>query len=134
MSFIPTSQINDAQTFYITPSISEAGKSDLISMGKSLLFSFFLLMHSCALAQSEPDSVTHSLYFVGDAGEPYIVDSSLGEVLRSTIDASPAKATVLFLGDNVYPRGMPGSTDKRRALSEKTLQTQVDWIRGLTDV
>ncbi len=91
-------------------------------------------MHCCVLGQREPDPLTHSIYFVGDAGEPYITQSTLGRVLRSTLDASDTKSTVLFLGDNIYPRGMPGPTDKDRAMAEKILQIQVDWIRGLDDV
>lgn len=103
-------------------------------MGKSLLFSFFLLLPFGALSQARQDPLSHSLYFIGDAGEPFITGSTLGRVLRSVIETSQTKSTVLFLGDNIYPKGMPAYGGKNRASSEKTLQTQVDWVRGLEGV
>ena len=103
-------------------------------MGKSFLFWLIVFLSHGAFSQAPLDSVTHSLYLIGDAGEPFITGSTLGNVLRKSIESSDNKATVLFLGDNIYPKGMPGYDDKNRAITEKTLQTQVDWVRGLKNV
>ena len=100
-------------------------------MGKFLLSWLFLSLSFCALSQARQDSITHSLYLIGDAGEPYVTSSILGKVVRASIESSANQATVLFLGDNVYPRGMPAEGEKNRATSEEILQTQVDWVRGL---
>ncbi len=103
-------------------------------MGKLSLSWLFFCLSFCAFSQARQDSITHSLYLIGDAGEPYVTESSLGNVLQATVRASGNNATVLFLGDNIYPKGMPGFGDKNRAISEKILQTQVDWVRGLDSV
>src|SRR5688572_9604905 len=95
-----------------------------------LCFLCFLLAVTTALGQLATDSVTHSLYFIGDAGEPFIVNSSIGDVIRHDISKSDVPSTVLYLGDNVYPQGMPDPDDKKRDMAEKTLETQVNWIRG----
>ena len=100
-------------------------------MAKSLFFYLLFLLSYIANAQSGNDSVTHSLYFIGDAGEPFIVESTLGNVLRENIRTSGADATVLFLGDNIYPKGMPDPQDPYRIEAEEILKTQADWIRDL---
>jgi len=99
-------------------------------MTRSVLFLLCSILPVVVNAQSINDNIVHSLYFIGDAGEPFIVDSSIGEVLRDDIKNSGSASTVLFLGDNVYPKGMPDPDHKKRAISEKILGTQVNWIRG----
>ena len=103
-------------------------------MGKISLSWLFLSFSICVFSQAQQDSVIHSVYLIGDAGEPYVTESTLGNVLRSTINFSTNSASVLFLGDNIYPRGMPEHGDKNRAISEEILRTQVDWVRGLENV
>ncbi|HZB11689.1 MAG TPA: hypothetical protein VE467_01610, partial [Chryseolinea sp.] len=88
-----------------------------------LCFLCFLLAVTTASGQSATDSVTHSLYFIGDAGEPFIVNSSIGDVIRYDISKSDVPSTVLYLGDNVYPQGMPDPDNKKRDMAEKTLET-----------
>ena len=97
---------------------------------------FLLVIVTCFLfypvfAQPENDSITYSLFLVGDAGEPYVVDSPLGKVLREHLKKSGRNTTVLFLGDNIYPKGMPGPYEKGRVAGEKIIQAQVDWIKDL---
>lgn len=100
-------------------------------MPKLLLVCFFTLLAFWGNAQPMQDSITHSLYFIGDAGEPFIKNSTLGKVLRAELQNSSTKATVLFLGDNIYPKGMPGAGDAYRSTAEKIMQTQVDWLKDL---
>jgi hypothetical protein len=100
-------------------------------MPKSLLTYTLLLLALCSNAQPAKDSIAHTLYFIGDAGEPFVTSSGLGKVLRSNIQNSPVKSTVLFLGDNIYPKGMPDRDDDYRSTAERILQTQVDWLKDL---
>ena len=103
-------------------------------MSRLYLTWLFLFISHFAYSQPRQDSIMHSLYLIGDAGEPFVTKSTLGKVLKATIESSGNPATVLFLGDNIYPKGMPGSGDKNRAISERILQTQVDWVRGMENV
>lgn len=91
-----------------------------------------LLLLSVSLAHSQPAgrTPTHTLFLVGDAGEPYVKESPLGTVLRQKI-ARAGNATVLFLGDNVYPRGLPEEGSPNYPLAESALRTQVEFVRGL---
>lgn len=100
-------------------------------MIKTLLFCLSSFLIYSVEAQPVKDSITYSLYFIGDAGEPFLSESSLGQVLRENIKTSGSMTTVLFLGDNIYPKGMPELNNSYRTSAERILQTQVDWIRDL---
>lgn len=95
-------------------------------------FTAFCLSLSLSLAYSQSDDsrAVQTLFLVGDAGEPYLKDTPLGSVLREKI-AAAGKSSVLFLGDNVYPRGLPEKNSQEYALAEAALRTQVEFVRGL---
>jgi hypothetical protein len=82
-------------------------------------------------AQQPDTSVAHTLFLIGDAGEPYVKDGPLGEVLRREIATAGKNSTVLFLGDNVYPTGLPEKDSKKYPLAELSLRTQVGFVEGL---
>lgn len=108
----------------------QSGLSKL--MAKFLRLFTLLLFPAFVWGQGpKNDSVIYTLYLVGDSGEPIIVDQPLGGVLRQQVKQSAGKATVLFLGDNIYPKGMPDRTSENRALAETILNSQVQWVRGL---
>lgn len=71
----------------------------------------------------------HTLYVVGDAGEP-LPDNPVGPFLNQAVNKSPNPATVLFLGDNIYPAGMPPLDSKDRFEAESILRMQAGWIQG----
>jgi hypothetical protein len=53
------------------------------------------------------DEIDHRLLLVGDAGEPAFTGEPTLQLLRSRVILSPERTTVVFLGDNIYERGMP---------------------------
>jgi hypothetical protein len=75
--------------------------------------------------------VSHSIFLLGDCGEYYVNRDPIGPVLRKNIAGTTSDATVLFLGDNVYPKGLAFEGERLREQGESVLQYQVDWIRGL---
>ena len=74
-------------------------------------------------------SVDATLYLVGDAGGA-LPDDQVLAALRAELLANPAAPTVIFLGDNVYPKGIPPEGDPGRAEAERRLLAQVDAVRG----
>ena len=73
-------------------------------------------------------AVETSLFLIGDAGAP----APLGEpVLHALVDAlgnAAGDRVVVFLGDNVYPRGLPDSAAPDRAEMERRLNAQMDAV------
>jgi hypothetical protein len=65
--------------------------------------------------QTEP---THVIYLIGDAG-----NSSEGEVapalnlLRTKLESAPAESSVIYLGDNIYPHGLPPNRSSGKSTS-----------------
>jgi hypothetical protein len=100
------------------------------------LFCAALLLAACSgahlngvdqpLAPSASEPVT-ILYLIGDAGGPNLAGEpvllALEDDLRSQVDE--VDRLVVFLGDNIYPDGMPAAGSPARVLAEQRLLPQV---------
>jgi hypothetical protein len=73
------------------------------------------------------EDVEVALYLIGDAGAPEPDDQVLA-ALEADIGRHPERSTVVFLGDNIYPKGLPDSAAPNRAESERRLQEQIDAV------
>lgn len=71
-----------------------------------------------------------SVFLIGDAGAPYPDDPVLVELTQQAA-ASPEGSVIAYLGDNLYPRGLPDSTDMvLRKEMERRLDGQVAVARN----
>jgi hypothetical protein len=86
---------------------------------------------SDAFSQDEGKAVVHTLFLLGDAGEPFLKETTMGKVVSEKIRDAGAASTVLFLGDNIYDSGLPPEKSPVFAAAEDALKTQVGFIRGL---
>ena len=67
-------------------------------------------------SQSE---VAHTFYLIGDAGlSPLGGMNPVLERFRDRLSAADTNSTAIFLGDNIYPAGLPDATDSTRAFIE----------------
>ena len=79
-------------------------------------------------------AVEVSLFLIGDAGQPAPAGEPNLAALRTAVSAAPGQRVVVFLGDNVYPRGIPDSASADRAQAEWRLLTQVGAVQDLARV
>lgn len=79
-----------------------------------------------ALAASE---IAWTVILIGDGGESKPGEPVLGTLTREA-GRTPTRTTVVFLGDNVYPVGMPDSSSPGRAEMELRLTRQLDALRA----
>lgn len=101
-------------------------------MIKPSLVAVFSLLVSFGFSQSADSAVSHTVFLVGDGGEPYVKDNPIAKVLTERISGAPGKSTVLFLGDNVYPAGLPthdAKISRKHELALLSLRTQVGFIQ-----
>ncbi len=126
-----------------------------------------LLFQSCAthspqfgkninntVVQNENNSskIAHSFYLIGDAGNSNEKEAleTLG-LLEEQLKKSEQNATLLFLGDNIYPKGLPDTNNPNdRIIAESKLVNQLrlsknfkgqtifipgnhDWYSGIKD-
>lgn len=66
-----------------------------------------------------------TLLLVGDAGNP-AADEPLLKALAAEAATDPERTLVVFLGDNLYPSGLPAEGDPWRKEGERRLAAQAD--------
>lgn len=66
-----------------------------------------------------------TVLLVGDAGVPDATFEPVLAALTRDASAQPARTVVAFLGDNIYPRGMPAPDDPERPEAERRLNAQL---------
>jgi hypothetical protein len=79
----------------------------------------------------EADAIAETLFLIGDAGEPAEAGEPVLVALRRQLERAGGRATVVFLGDNVYPDGLPGPGHPERAEMERRLDDQVDAVKDV---
>jgi len=79
------------------------------------------------IAAIENEEVEYSVYLVGDAGNSPMGGTAAGLMaLEKHLKTAPKNSKVIFLGDNIYPKGLPSKRQDTRALAEHRLQAQLD--------
>jgi hypothetical protein len=72
------------------------------------------------------DSIDLALFLIGDAGsKAYDGEPVLRQLSRQADSLKAVRRFVVFLGDNVYPRGIPSLGDPARADAERRLAAEV---------
>lgn len=103
----------------------------------------FLLLQSCAthhtqfgkniqnpVSSNPADSseITHTFFLVGDAGnaDQEKAKQTL-QLLNNKLEKADKNTTLLFLGDNIYPKGLPNMDHpKERTIAETKLTNQLE--------
>ncbi|WP_299442032.1 metallophosphoesterase [uncultured Aquimarina sp.] len=105
----------------------------------SFLVIAILLLNSCAtytpqyldenFSQKLPDKeIEKSFYLIGDAGNANINESTPGlDALKQVLKKEKtADDYLIYLGDNIYQKGMPDKDSPERALSEHRIDAQIN--------
>ncbi|WCO01246.1 metallophosphoesterase [Psychroserpens ponticola] len=105
------------------------------------LFSLTLLLNACATLKPQyqnnyvesvfPDKeIEHSFYLIGDAGNYELgASSEVLKAFKTELKKATKNSTAIFLGDNVYPIGIPGKNHKYREVAEKRIEAQTDLVK-----
>jgi len=116
------------------------GRVPLIGAGRPLSLAFrgvlmVTAMAACASTTPQPvpraevaRGIVSSIYLIGDAGAP---DPAGEPVLRALVEdvfAEESLATVVFLGDNIYPGGMPSRDEPGRMEAERRIGAQINAV------
>lgn len=94
-------------------------------MKKFFLLYIFAVLASTLTAQQNPRKFR--IYLIGDAGEVEHGNHPVVEDVRKRLAEEPhSDSHIIFLGDNIYPLGMPDDEDEERKKAEAILKTQLD--------
>lgn len=116
-------------------------------LSKAALLSLIFFVASCAdyklhiapeakdWKKETPDTempVTHTMYLVGDAGNAPLGGTKPAlTLLKSFLDTANLNSSVIFLGDNIYPVGMPPrSVESYREIAEHRLNAQIETVKN----
>jgi hypothetical protein len=77
-----------------------------------------------------PVAAADHLFLIGDAGNPDPAGEPVLAALRSALEADAPHSLVVFLGDNIYPHGLPAEGGPERAEAERRIRGQIDAVRG----
>ncbi len=91
-----------------------------------LLMSFF---HGISL-RAQSDRVVQRLFLVGDAGELKDGRHPVCDWLKSHVDWNDTSNVLVYLGDNIYPLGMPPEGSQHVDSARKILDYQVSVVAG----
>lgn len=114
-----------------------------VKIGLLLIFSLLYVLaiancsHTKPYYRSEADvsakisvdenAVKQRILLIGDAGAAENREPSL-LLLRKWAEKIPSKTVVLFLGDNIYPDGLPPEEDPWREEAERRLNVQIEAV------
>jgi len=91
------------------------------------IFLLFLSLPTWGQPTFSADPI-YRLYVIGDAGEPG--PNPTLDLLKKMLDEESITAGVIFLGDNIYSRGMPAQGDKSRAEAEEAINGQINAVKN----
>jgi Calcineurin-like phosphoesterase len=76
--------------------------------------------------------LAYRLFLIGDGGKPRKGGDPVLAALTVDLDSNSAAATVVFLGDNVYSRGVPPAGSSDRSEMERRLVDQMNAVLRTT--
>lgn len=100
-------------------------------MKNALILGLILLASQSAYSQVNStdtltyDTLTYSVFLVGDAGKITPGQAKIFEVLKQQLAKAGDKSSLIFLGDNLYPKGMPPAYGLDRKISEAAIDKQL---------
>lgn len=102
---------------------------------KRIVFLLFTLAHvQLLVAQTGslppgPDSINQRIFLLGDAGDMNSATHPVIDWLKKNVDWNDEKNSVIFLGDNVYPLGLPLEGDPTYPHSKAILDDQISLVK-----
>ncbi len=111
-------------------------------MGKKNYFIFsaiLILFNACATYKAKyandneqaaypfHKKIEKRIFLIGDAGNAALTGTTLGmQAAQTVLDTNTVNSAVIFLGDNIYPKGMPKKKTEERELAEHRMNIQLD--------
>src|SRR6059058_4980232 len=99
-----------------------------------ILFLFIIFNVQLLYAQPDslyrgPDTINHRIFLIGDAGDMNSTTHPVIDWLKKNVDWDDERNSVIFLGDNVYPLGLPFEGDPTYPHSKAILDDQISLVK-----
>ena len=78
----------------------------------------------------EDKEIEHTFYLIGDAGNSPLGGKAIAlQMMEKQLQKASENSTAIFLGDNIYPSGLPKESNKRRAFAAHQLDAQTSIVK-----
>src|SRR6188472_4572089 len=91
-----------------------------------LLFFFCMAMR----AVGQVDSISQRIFLIGDAGELVGTTHPVVDWLKKNVDWNDEKNVAVFLGDNIYPLGLPMEGQADYVGAKEIIDYQLSLVKG----
>jgi len=91
---------------------------------------FLLALSFATVASAQADTIDSRIFLVGDAGDLHGTTHPVVDWLGAHVNWNDEKNTVIYLGDNVYPLGLPLEGDPSYDYSKKIIDYQINLVKG----
>ncbi|WP_299105446.1 metallophosphoesterase [uncultured Winogradskyella sp.] len=107
-----------------------------------LFLALVLVFNACAtlkkqvvLGSEKPlpinKEIEHSFYLIGDAGNSGFGESSQAlKAFKAELERASKNSTAIFLGDNIYPKGLPQESSEGYELAKHRIQIQTEAVKN----
>lgn len=107
-----------------------------------LFLALVLVFNACAtlkkqvvLGSEKPlpinKEIEHSFYLIGDAGNSGLDESSSAlKAFKAELERASKNSTAIFLGDNIYPKGLPEESSEGYELAKHRIQIQTEAVKN----
>lgn len=91
---------------------------------------FFAFVCGNFVASAQTDTVIQRLFLLGDAGQLEGNSIPVLEWLKKNVNWNDEKNVALFLGDNIYPDGLPDEGDAEYDYPKKVIDYELSLVKG----
>ncbi|WP_018341541.1 BamA/TamA family outer membrane protein [Cytophaga aurantiaca] len=92
---------------------------------KFIFLSGILFLSASVCAQTDTSGIVHRFILIGDAGRLLNGKSIVSDAVANHVNRSDSTTTILFLGDNIYEKGLPDKEDNNYAEYVEVLSKQL---------
>ena len=77
------------------------------------------------------EKIAHRFYLIGDAGNADQQSAkAILDQFKTHLDSADSNSTVIFLGDNIYPKGLPKEDGRERETAIEKLDDQINLVKN----
>ncbi len=91
---------------------------------------FFFAIGIAFPGSCQEDTINQRVFLLGDAGEIVGNGHPVIDWLKKNVDWNDEKNTILYLGDNIYPLGLPLEGDPGYPLAKKIIDYEMSLVKG----
>jgi Omp85 superfamily domain/Calcineurin-like phosphoesterase len=98
-------------------------------MGKIIKLIFAIIL-PCMYCHAQIDSINKRIILVGDAGDIPGGHNQVIDWLKKNVDWNDERNVIVFLGDNIYPLGMPTEGESTYPQARRIIDYQISLVKG----